>query len=1053
MEHLPWYPLSEVGRVRVPFICGDDHICNGDHFLDFAQQLGWESDQFESFAQLARRAQAWLFFGLLGIVGITPDQCISKTSPRGARVLAGTGEVSTTTVAGPSAGPDEQPLVDTSALPTLLSNLRDRNHDELLALKFRLTEATAKANHILTGEWIPLIRHYAKTQDTLTLWNSKPYAILFSIDVLLDTLQDTVADISPLELRPELRKVRRKSLLPDLTSVVANSLRYVGKCGSLAHRLDLKSSEFYHLLSLPNGLNVNHSRCAKAHCSCFDINEQTYRTKHVDDCIMCENHTVLEADLVRIIRQDEVPLIRSTTDKYGNVTIAIVKMTIDTDYIAISHVWACGLGNFQNNGLPQCQLQVIDSIRAINSMGRIYAGAAKVLVLDPALHRISLSSLQRREMEIDKAHHKELSVTRANMLVDASPWMARSWPLQEAALAPRIYVQFADKMFNYSHKRLGIATNLSSIPDQDLNESRLVWADPFDDSNEFLTGEALPYSPNTEFIKVWNQLTKRTTSYSEDVPAIFAALLYKSAGELLSVAPCYRTQAILRSLDFLPLDILTSERESLGREDSANGSNTDWVPRLPGSRIPVPTLDPAYGILQRVANGFLIQRQEIQEISHSTRALVCPSGLPSSGRFALADPNFKETFRVQINAFTPNSKDKSRGYETLEGPHLLLLISKPSIEDCLWNSGVLFAICEHTEDVLRVQLVKSTVTWCLQHNNEHSSEPYIVKDRIKAANPFSILIEMMYPFQYWQAQVGEFGSLSFLEPVVLVTLSLVLVSIGAILLVLITIGDRPVAAYFIALGVAIIVCIHATIAWARTINLRAAIRRRSRYFWALSFWDDGQARKILSSVPNPIPSGAVFVDLALMASLITPLSVLSGRVIDLSNANASLLIVGVCLIMFATVSPYLFRFPLLIYMRLQWYFSTFEYRTNGQTSPRVNVALRFISTWLQANFLTQLISLMAILVSVTMCTMFFFLLKATLLEDEKGGESLWRLLPPRIMVAVILVVILGVSIRLLASGTGMLVRDTRRRIQWMYEHNSAVSQENHETSDRNIQLV
>jgi hypothetical protein len=168
MEHLPWYPLSEVGRVRVPFICGDDHICNGDHFLDFAQQLDWESDQFESFAQLAQRAQAWLFFGLLGIVGITPDQCISKTSPRGARVLAGTGEVSTP-AAGPSAGPDEQPSVDTSALPTLLTNLRDRNHDELLALKSRLTEAIAKANHILTGEWIPFIRHYAKTQDTLTL--------------------------------------------------------------------------------------------------------------------------------------------------------------------------------------------------------------------------------------------------------------------------------------------------------------------------------------------------------------------------------------------------------------------------------------------------------------------------------------------------------------------------------------------------------------------------------------------------------------------------------------------------------------------------------------------------------------------------------------------------------------------------------------------------------------------------------------------------------------------------------------------------------------------
>ena len=742
----------------MPFICGDDHICNGDHFLDFAQQLGWESDQFESFAQLARRAQAWLFFGLLGIVGITPDQCISEPSPRGAKVLAGTGAgegagpgvgEASTTAAEPSTRPDEQQLIDTSALPTLLSSLYDRNDDELLALIFRLTEAIGKANHILTQEWMPLIRHYAKTRDTLTLWNSEPYAILFSIDVLLDTLQDTIADISLVELRPESRKVAPKSLFPKLTSGVTHSLIYVGKCGSLAHQLDLTSSEFYHLLSLPNGLNIDHSRCAKTHCSCFDVNEETYRTKHVDDCVMCENSAVLEADLVRIIRQDDVPLIRSTTDKDGNVTIAIVKMTIDTDYIAISHVWACGLGNFQNNGLPQCQLQAIDSyvthvythdneyepvkliwnhlytsiygtktcyywldtlciplhypderIRAINSMGRIYAGAAKVLVLDPALSRISLSNLQRTEMEMDEAHHRKLSVTRANMLVGASPWMARSWPLQEAGLAPRIYVQFANKIFKYSHKRLGIAANLASIPNQDLNERRLAWA--WDgDSDEFLTGEALPYSPNTEFIKVWNQLANRTTSYSDDVPAIFAALLYKSAGELLSIAPCYRTQAILRSVDFLPLDILTSKRECLGGEDSANSPNTGWVPRLPGSQIPVSTLEPTYGILQRVANGFLIQRQKIEEIPHSTRALICPSGLPSFGPFVLADPNFKETFHVQINTLTPNSKGKSRGYETLEGPHLLLLISKSSIEDSLWNSGVLFIICEHTEDMLR----------------------------------------------------------------------------------------------------------------------------------------------------------------------------------------------------------------------------------------------------------------------------------------------------------------------------------------------------------------
>lgn len=239
----------------------------------------------------------------------------------------------------------------------------------------------------------------------------------------------------------------------------------------------------------------------------------------------------------------------------------------------------------------------------------------------------------------------------------------------------------------------------------------------------------------------------------------------------MEVAPCYRTQTILSSVDSLPLDILTCEREG-GRE---SGNGTGWVPKLPGSQIQVPTLDPACGVLQRVAGGFLLQRQEKRD--HSTRALICPS-LPS-GRFVLADPNFRETFHVQIS---PLDSRKGKRSDTLNKPHLLVLISKPSIEDSLWNTGVLCAICEHSEDVLRVQLVENSVTWCL--HNEHDSE-YIVGDRIEVGNPCTIVIKMgmcmslqalrpklintdthhwpilstspfvAYTFEHWQAQASS----------------------------------------------------------------------------------------------------------------------------------------------------------------------------------------------------------------------------------------------------------------------------------------------------------
>ena len=69
---------------------------------------------------------------------------------------------------------------------------------------------------------------------------------------------------------------------------------------------------------------------------------------------------------------------------------------------------------------------------AVNAMGRIYAGAANVLVLDPALSSINYNDL-------GEDHRNE----RANILVDASPWMARSWPLQE-------YVYFAFEHYTLS---------------------------------------------------------------------------------------------------------------------------------------------------------------------------------------------------------------------------------------------------------------------------------------------------------------------------------------------------------------------------------------------------------------------------------------------------------------------------------------------------------------------------------------------------------------------------------------------------------------------------
>ena len=357
-------------------------------------------------------------------------------------------------------------------------------------------------------EVIPLLRDYEE-QQPLNLWNSASFAILFSIDVLMDTLARGVPN-------QECKKRRSELLFPKRTKGVARSLLHAGKCSSLARRLDLNSSELYHLMSLPNGsVNKDHSTCSEISCSLFNVEPKKYLIRHTaqhEEGFMCKDIKVLESELVHLIRKSEIPLVQSTMDSDGNIKVAITKMSKHVDYTAISHVWAGGLGNFEHNWLPECQLKAIhqdvcntmqrayeysiadlednmifkdilegrmcrnkrivlflnsralcspasrhtkrttcyywmdtlcipanrerEKQLAINAMGRIYAGAANVLVLDPALSSINYKDL-------GEMYGNE----RANMLVDASPWAARSWPLQE-------YVILHSKSIPYQRARL-----------------------------------------------------------------------------------------------------------------------------------------------------------------------------------------------------------------------------------------------------------------------------------------------------------------------------------------------------------------------------------------------------------------------------------------------------------------------------------------------------------------------------------------------------------------------------------------------------------------------
>ncbi|KAH8591701.1 hypothetical protein B0O99DRAFT_719001 [Bisporella sp. PMI_857] len=895
MDHLPWYRQSSVSPVKVPFICGDEPICRRGEFLEFPERQGWKLGESESLAQLSKRAQAWIFFGLLAVVDISPDACVI-----------------------PDKSSMAHQIIDTSLLSALLrssnnelpyrdSPIGDISGNEIPnGPTIELQEALARAEDALKWEVIPLLRDY-EDQEPLNLWSSTSFAILFSIDVLMNTLAGLVRDRQCKNRRSEL-------LFSRLTKGVARSLLHVGKCGSLACRLDLNSSDLYHLMSLPGGsANEDHSQCSKTSCDCFNMNRLNYRPQHTEDCVMCEDIKVLEAELVHLIQNNDVPLVRSTMDSDGNFKIVIEKMSAQIDYTAISHVWAGGLGNFESNRLPHCQLKAIhqdvcntiarasdDRIAsleensfypkkqialllksrkshtprwcsrrimrttchywmdtlcipvkhpkerelAIGSMGRIYAGAANVLALDPSLRRTSYECL---------GDESERNV-RANMLVAASPWMARSWPLQEAALAPAIYVKFADCKILYKHSHLGIAATLASIPNQEGNERYLNW---FNGTTSETPRELCPYGASSDFIQVWNLLAKRTTSYPDDVPAIFAALLHRSARETFDFEPQLRTRAILGSVECLPLDILCVPQKKYPQDQTTN-QTLDWIPEFPGSTIPVPLLNSRWGTLRRVANGFIVDLNSSE--STTTRALVFPGILVESNRYLLRDICSMEIFLIHVDR--PPSAYKAKAGDVAEESRLLLLLSKEHPGIPLMYHGVLCTIVTNTGDTMKVR-VDITVGWST--NTDHLPNDSVV-DCCVVDPPCSILIEMdlehwpvlkwsrfiAFPYQDLQAQSKNFEAIYCCTACF--TWS---VSAGISLLTSLSLPmaknvreDYYIWLYTLFAFLAILPRMYLT--RLEGLYFETAIAREAQHIWASSFWDVDKTRETLSRLQTTV---------------------------------------------------------------------------------------------------------------------------------------------------------------------------------------------------------
>lgn len=160
--------------------------------------------------------------------------------------------------------------------------------------------------------------------------------------------------------------------------------RNFGLCDASIARLQKEftslSLKYYFYLLGPPKIQRDHSNC-REDCVANQVDNEIYVPQHDvsedDETCLCErlaSHLVdqppeigtqLPAQLpfspdleevTNILRRGEIPVISMTSDSDSLFNIRVVEYKPGLSYIALSHIWADGLGNPKENAIRFCQL-------------------------------------------------------------------------------------------------------------------------------------------------------------------------------------------------------------------------------------------------------------------------------------------------------------------------------------------------------------------------------------------------------------------------------------------------------------------------------------------------------------------------------------------------------------------------------------------------------------------------------------------------------------------------------------------------------------------------
>jgi hypothetical protein len=312
-------------------------------------------------------------------------------------------------------------------------------------------------------------------------------------------------------------------------------------------------------------LSQAHRKCTTQSCVRNMIDTTNYVPKHVIGTCNCNRYKPSLKNVISSLSVGKIPVIQCPPPHEELLSSDSIKMP----YVAISHVWADGLGSTTEEGLPACQIRRLATLtkqltqdgafwidalcipavkdmrkRAIGLMAKTYNEAKVVLVIDSGIRAISVSAPREEKL----------------LYLLSSGWMQRLWTLQEGILAQKLVFEFSD----------GLVALEELLPmGEEMFNPVLV-----DLAAELFRLKKHQFWPGDFYINdVACALRWRTTSRESDETLAISGLLNLDAFELANLPPDQHMQTFLLRIQNLPNDIIFLSGVKLNKEGFR------WAPR------------------------------------------------------------------------------------------------------------------------------------------------------------------------------------------------------------------------------------------------------------------------------------------------------------------------------------------------------------------------------------------------------------------------------------------------------------------------------------------